>query len=76
MKVSEEYIKQLELDLDDKIAKEQMYLHYWTSLFDDKIAKKEMYEMQKQVHGLQMRVKELSEENYELRKKIDANIHT
>ena len=34
-----------------------------------------MYEMQKHIHGLQMRIKELAEENYGLRKKLDAHIH-
>ena len=29
-----------------------------------------MYEMQKHIHGLQMRVKELAEENYELKKRV------
>ena len=38
------------------------------------ILRREMYEMQKQVHSLQMRVKELAEENYEL-KKLDTMMY-
>ena len=34
------------------------------------ILRREIQEMQKQVHGLQMRVKELAEENYELKKLV------
>jgi len=34
------------------------------------ILRREIQEMQKQVHGLQMRVKELAEENYELKKRV------
>ena len=36
----------------------------------DSIIRREMYEMQKHIHGLQMRVKELAEENYELKKRV------
>ena len=36
------------------------------------ILRREIQEMQKQVHGLQMRIKELAEENYGLRKRIDG----
>ena len=38
----------------------------------DSIIRREMYEMQKHIHGLQMRIKELAEENYVLRKKVDT----
>ena len=38
----------------------------------DSIIRREMYEMQKHIHGLQMRIKELAEENYGLRKRIDG----
>ena len=34
------------------------------------ILRREIQEMQKQVHSLQMRVKELAEENYELKKRV------
>ena len=40
----------------------------------DSIIRREMYEMQKHIHGLQMRIKELAEENYELRKKVETII--
>ena len=36
----------------------------------DSIIRREMFEMQKHIHGLQMRVKELAEENYELKKRV------
>ena len=38
----------------------------------DSIIRREMYEMQKHIHGLQMRIKELAEESYELRKKVET----
>ena len=56
--------KQLELDFTSKIGE--------GITTTDSIIRREMYEMQKQVHGLQMRVKELAEENYGLRKRIDG----
>ena len=56
--------KQLELDFTSKIGE-----GITTS---DSIIRREMYEMQKHIHGLQMRIKELAEENYELRKKVDT----
>ena len=59
--------KQLELDFTSKIGE-----GITTS---DSIIRREMYEMQKHIHGLQMRIKELAEENYGLRKKLDAHIH-
>ena len=37
----------------------------------DSIIRREMYEMQKHIHGLQMRIKELAEENYDLKKKVN-----
>tara|TARA_R100001460_G_scaffold18016_10_gene38333 strand:- start:4381 stop:4593 length:213 start_codon:yes stop_codon:yes gene_type:complete len=40
-------------------------------MFDLDIAKKQMEEKQKEVHGLQVRVKELSDENRELKKQLD-----
>ena len=36
----------------------------------DSIIRREIYEMQKHIHGLQMRIKELAEENYELKKRV------
>ncbi len=36
----------------------------------DSIIRREMYEMQKCINGLQIRVKELAEENYELKRKF------
>ena len=59
--------KQLELDFTSKIGE--------GITTTDSIIRREMYEMQKHIHGLQMRIKELAEENYGLRKKLDAHIH-
>ena len=56
--------KQLELDFTSKIGE--------GITTTDSIIRREMYEMQKHIHGLQMRIKELAEENYELRKKVDV----
>ncbi len=36
----------------------------------DSIIRREMYEMQKCINGFQIRVKELAEENYELKRKF------
>ena len=57
---------QLELDFTSKLGE-----GITTS---DSIIRREMYEMQKHIHGLQMRIKELAEENYELRKKVETII--
>ena len=54
--------KQLELDFTSKIGE--------GITTTDSIIRREMYEMQKCIHGLQMRVKELAEENYELKKLV------
>tara|TARA_Y100001972_G_C7580229_1_gene291059 strand:- start:690 stop:884 length:195 start_codon:yes stop_codon:yes gene_type:complete len=59
---------------------EQLELNFTSKLGEgitttDSIFRREMYEMQKCVNSLQIRVKELAEENYELRKKLDAHIH-
>ena len=54
--------KQLELDFTSHIGE-----GVTTS---GSILRREIQEMQKQVHGLQMRVKELAEENYELKKRV------
>ena len=59
--------KQLELDFTSKLGE--------GITTTDSIIRREMYSMQKHVHNLQMRVKELADENYELRKKLDAHIH-
>ena len=56
--------KQLELDFTSKIGE--------GITTTDSIIRREMYEMQKHIHGLQMRIKELAEENYGLRKRIDG----
>ena len=56
--------KQLELDFTSKIGE--------GITTTDSIIRREMYEMQKHIHGLQMRIKELAEENYELRKKVET----
>ena len=54
---------------------EQLELNFTSKLGEgitttDSIIRREMYEMQKHIHGLQMRVKELAEENYELKKLV------
>ena len=56
--------KQLELDFTSKLGE--------GITTTDSIIRREMYEMQKHIHGLQMRIKELAEENYGLRKRIDG----
>ena len=58
---------------------EQLELNFTSKLGEgittsDSIIRREMYEMQKHIHGLQMRIKELAEENYELRKKVETII--
>ncbi len=53
---------QLELDFTSKLGE-----GITTS---DSIIRREMYEMQKHIHGLQMRIKELAEENYELKQRV------
>ena len=64
LKQEKEMEKQLELDFTSKLGE-----GITTS---DSIIRREMYEMQKHIHGLQMRIKELAEENYELRQKVDT----
>ena len=61
LKQEKEMEKQLELDFTSKLGE--------GITTTDSIIRREMYEMQKHIHGLQMRIKELAEENYELRKK-------
>ena len=63
-KKEKEMEKQLELDFTSKLGE--------GITTTDSIIRREMYEMQKHIHGLQMRIKELAEENYELRKKVDV----
>ena len=53
---------QLELDFTSKLGE-----GITTS---DSIIRREMYSMQKHINTLQIRVKELADENYELRKRI------
>ena len=54
--------KQLELDFTSKIGE--------GITTTDSIIRREMYEMQKCINGLQIRIKELAEENYELKKRV------
>ena len=59
------------------MSKDQLELDFTSHLGEgitttDSIIRREMYEMQKHIHGLQMRIKELSDENYELRKNVDT----
>ena len=54
--------KQLELDFTSKLGE--------GITTTDSIIRREMYSMQKHINTLQIRVKELADENYELRKKI------
>tara|TARA_Y100000816_G_scaffold207529_1_gene153406 strand:+ start:953 stop:1216 length:264 start_codon:yes stop_codon:yes gene_type:complete len=63
-----------------KMSEDQLELDFTSHLGEgitttDSIIRREMYSMQKHVHDLQLRVKELADENYELRKKLDAHIH-
>ena len=58
-----------------KMSEDQLELDFTSHLGEgitttDSIIRREMYEMQKHIHGLQMRVKELAEENYELKKRV------
>ena len=58
-----------------KMSEEQLQLNFFDSPHggissSDSIIRREMYEMQKHIHALQIRVKELADENYELRKRI------
>ena len=54
--------EQLELDFTSKLGE--------GITTTDSIIRREMYEMQKCIIGLQIRVKELAEENYELKKRV------
>ena len=65
------------LKQERKMSEDQLELDFTSHLGEgitttDSIIRREMYEMQKHIHGLQMRIKELAEENYELRKKVDT----
>ena len=60
---------------EKKMSEEQLQLNFFDSPHggissSDSIIRREMYEMQKHIHALQIRVKELADENYELRKRI------
>ena len=60
---------------EKKMSEQQLELDFTSKLGEgitttDSIIRREMYEMQKHIHGLQMRVKELAEENYELKKRV------
>ena len=68
------------LKQERKMSEDQLELDFTSHLGEgitttDSIIRREMNEMQKHIHGLQMRIKELAEENYGLRKKLDAHIH-
>ena len=59
----------------DMNNEEQLELNFTSKLGEgitttDSIIRREMYEMQKCINGLQIRVKELAEENYELKKRV------
>ena len=63
------------LKQEKKMSEEQLQLNFFDSPYggissSDSIIRREMYEMQKHIHALQIRVKELADENYELRKRI------
>ena len=63
------------LKQEKKMSEEQLQLNFFDSPHggissSDSIIRREMYEMQKHIHALQIRVKELADENYELRKTI------
>ena len=58
--------KQLELDFTSKIGE--------GITTTDSIIRREMYEMQKCINGLQIRIKELAEENYELKKRVRPDL--
>ena len=65
------------LKQERKMSEDQLELDFTSHLGEgitttDSIIRREMYEMQKHIHGLQMRIKELAEENYELRKKVET----
>ena len=65
------------LKQERKMSEDQLELDFTSHLGEgitttDSIIRREMYEMQKHIHGLQMRIKELAEENYGLRKRIDG----
>ena len=67
------------LKQERKMSEDQLELDFTSHLGEgitttDSIIRREMYEMQKHIHGLQMRIKELAEENYELRKKVETII--
>ena len=60
---------------EKKMSEDQLELDFTSKLGEgitttDSIIRREMYEMQKCINGLQIRVKELADENYELRKRI------
>ena len=59
----------------DMNNEEQLELNFTSKLGEgitttDSIIRREMYEMQKCINGLQIRIKELAEENYELKKRV------
>ena len=63
------------LKQEKKMSEEQLQLNFFDSPHGGisssySIIRRDMYEMQKHIHALQIRVKELADENYELRKRI------
>ena len=60
---------------EKKMSEDQLELDFTSKLGEgittsDSIIRREMYSMQKHINTLQIRVKELADENYELRKRI------
>ena len=60
---------------EKKMSEDQLELDFTSKLGEgittsDSIIRREMYSMQKHINTLQIRVKELANENYELRKRI------
>ena len=63
------------LKQEKKMSEDQLELDFTSKLGEgittsDSIIRREMYSMQKHINTLQIRVKELADENYELRKRI------
>ena len=60
---------------EKKMSEDQLELDFTSKLGEgittsDSIIRRELYSMQKHINTLQIRVKELADENYELRKRI------
>ena len=59
-------------DYNGHYFRSDIYLAFPGLFKNHSIRTKFRYEMQKHIHALQMRVKELADENYELRKRING----